>query len=93
MSAEIELDPRLDYQSVAPLANTLADVNDDDLTLNARHVVHVGAQALQVLLSAVKTRAAAGQTTSFVNATDTCVDQLGLFGFTPETLANPETWT
>ncbi|MGC8202553.1 STAS domain-containing protein [Aliiroseovarius sp. PTFE2010] len=93
MSAEIELDPRLDYQAVAPLVGQLADAKDDDLILNARHVVHVGALALQVVLSMVKARASAGQTTRLVNATDTCVDQLGLFGFSPETLTNPETWT
>lgn len=93
MSDVILLEPRLDYQAVAPLLERLRAAGPAPLTLDAREVGHVGALALQVILSAVKTRAAAGQETRLANPPDACIDQLALFGFSPETLSRPETWT
>jgi anti-anti-sigma regulatory factor len=93
MTVQVQLHDRLDYQSVAPLISELSAINDAEVLIDASEIRHLGAQCLQVILSAVKTRSQAGQTTQIVNASDACIDTLELFGFTPETLTQPETWT
>ncbi|MFT6605403.1 MAG: anti-anti-sigma regulatory factor [Halocynthiibacter sp.] len=93
MSGAITLDSRLDYQAIAPLSDALKAAPAGDMVLDACNVSHVGAQALQVILSAIKTRAASGGSSRIINVTDNCIDQLSLFGFTPESLTEPEAWT
>ena len=93
MSVHVQLHDRLDYQSVAPLLAELRAITDDDLVIDAANVRHLGTLPLQVILSTVKTRAAAGKATRLANASDSCVDILSLFGFSPETLTQPEAWT
>lgn len=92
MSAHVLLHDRLDYQSVAPLLNELKSISDDELVIDASNVRHLGTLPLQVILSCIKTRTEHGQTTRLANASDSCVDILGLFGFSPETLTQSETW-
>lgn len=93
MSAHVQLHDRLDYQSVAPLMQELSEVTADELVIDAGNIRHIGTLPFQVLLSAIKSRAAEGKTTRLVNASDSCVDILSLFGFSPETLTQPEAWS
>ncbi len=93
MTTQVHLHDRLDYQSVAPLFAEFKAISDDHLVIDASQVRHIGTLPLQVILASVKHRAAEGKTTVLSNASDSCVDMLGLFGFTPETLTQPETWT
>ncbi|MGH1329381.1 MAG: STAS domain-containing protein [Paracoccaceae bacterium] len=93
MSGSIALESRLDYQSIVPLSEALKAAPAGEMVLDAARVSHIGAQALQVILSAIKTRAGAGGSARIINVSDSCIDQLGLFGFTPESLSQPEGWT
>jgi hypothetical protein len=93
MTTHVHLHDRLDYQSVMPLMAELAAISDATLVIDAGNIRHLGTLPLQVILSAVKTRAAQGKSTRLASASDNCVDMLGLFGFTPETLTQPEAWT
>ncbi|MBU2866495.1 STAS domain-containing protein [Pacificibacter marinus] len=93
MTVHVQLHDRLDYQSVPPLLSELKAIEDDEIVIDAGQVRHLGALSLQVLLSTIKSRHEAGKSTQFTNASDSCVDMLGLFGFTPENLTEPETWT
>ena len=93
MTVHVQLPDRLDYQSVVPLLADIEAVDDDDLVLDAAQVRHMGTLPLQAILSTVKTRAGSGKKTRLANASDSCVDMLSLFGFSPETLTQPETWT
>ena len=93
MSAILALPQRLDYQSLPSLLDELKTASDDTLVLDAQELRHLGTLSLQTILSAIKTRSEAGKTTRFVNANDACIDMLSLFGFTPETLSQPEAWT
>lgn len=93
MTTHVQLHDRLDYQSVAPLLSELKSITDAELVIDASNVRHFGSLPLQVILSCVKSRAAEGKTTRLANASDGCVDILSLFGFSPETLTQPEAWT
>ncbi len=93
MTAQITLNTRLDYQSISPLANELKACQDTDLAIDAGKVRHLGALTMQLLLATAKSRALCGQSTRIINASDACVDQLGLFGYSPESFSQPEAWT
>jgi anti-anti-sigma regulatory factor len=93
MTVHVQLHDRLDYQSVPPLLSELQAIDDGEIVIDAGQVRHLGALSLQVLLSAIKTRHEAGKSTHLVNASDYCIDLLSLFGFTPENLTQPESWT
>lgn len=93
MTVHVQLHDRLDYQSVPPLLSELKAIEDDKIVIDAGQVRHLGTLSLQVLLSTIQTRHEAGKSTRITNASDSCVDLLGLFGFTPETLTQPEIWT
>ena len=56
------------------------------LGLDAAATTHVGTLAIQTILAAARSWARDGHSLKLVNVSDTCVDQLGLLGFTPETL-------
>lgn len=53
--ATITLPTELDIKAAAPLAATLVAARGGDVTLDVSHVERVGAQCLQVLLSAAAT--------------------------------------
>ncbi|AJE46901.1 STAS domain-containing protein [Celeribacter indicus] len=93
MTRHVPLHDRLDHRSAPALLEALRAGAGDDLVLDAADVRHLGALPLQILLSAAKTRAASGRSTRLVNASDACLEMLDLFGFTPDTLTRPETWT
>lgn len=93
MTVHVQLHDRLDYQSVPPLLTELKAIDDAEIVIDAGQVRHLGALSLQVLLSTIKTRQEAGKSTHITNASDSCVDLLSLFGFTPENITQPETWT
>jgi len=93
MTTHVQLHDRLDYQSVMPLMEQLKSITDEDLVIEAGNVRHLGTLPLQVILATVKQRTAQGLKTRLTNASDGCVDMLSLFGFTPETLTQPEAWT
>ncbi|WP_417258909.1 STAS domain-containing protein [Celeribacter sp.] len=93
MSKTLALPQRLDYQSLPDLLDELKSVTDDSLVLDAQELRHLGTLPLQTIMSAIKTRAEAGKSTRIANANDACIEMLGLFGFSPETLSQPEAWT
>jgi anti-anti-sigma regulatory factor len=93
MTVHVQLHDRLDYQSVPPLLAELQAIDDPEIIIDAGQVRHLGAMSFQVLLSAIKTRHEAGKSTRLINASENCVDLLSLFGFTPENLTQPESWT
>lgn len=93
MTATVTLPERLDYQSSAALTKTLSGRDDAVLSIDAAKVRHVGTLALQIVMSSIASRAAQGLETHFINASDACVDQLALYGFSPESLTNPEGWS
>lgn len=90
---DLKLPSRLDYQSLPDLIEKLQSAGDEKLIIDAGALRHLGTLSLQAILSTFKTRAAAGQQSALVNANDSTVDMLGLFGFSPETLTQPESWT
>lgn len=93
MTTNVQLHDKLDYHAVAPLLAELTAIDDPELVLDASQIRHLGAQCLLVLLSSIKTRAAAGHTTELMTPSDQCTDCLDLFGFTPETFTQPEMWS
>lgn len=93
MTARIQLTDRLDYQTLPALVEEVKAVEDDELIFDASRLRHLGALSLQLLLSTVQTRAKRGQTTRLEHPSEGCQDMLRLFGFTSETLTQPEAWT
>jgi anti-anti-sigma regulatory factor len=93
MTVHVQLHDRLDYQSAAPLLSELKAIDDAEMIIDASNVRHLGAQSLQILLSAIKTRFEAGHKTQVINPSPACIDILSLFGFTTEKFTNPETWS
>jgi len=82
----LELEARLDLRAAAPLAGAIIARRGDDLALDASHVEHLGALALQVIRAAARTWAADGHVLTLEGASVALADQLSLMGFTPETV-------
>lgn len=89
----ITLPERLDYQSLPALLEQLKACDDGEVVLDASALRHLGTLPLQAMLSMIKSRTAAGKSTRLANANDACIDLLSLFGFSPETMTQPEAWT
>jgi len=87
MNTPILLQSKLDLPAAGPLAKSILDLDDGDVVLDAQQVEHVGALCLQVMLSAATSVRKAGHGFSFVNANDKILEQISLFGLTPETIA------
>lgn len=87
MSAPVlELEPRLDLRATGLLVEALNARRGSDLTLDAGRVTQIGALAVQAIRAAARSWAEAGHALGFENASSDLADQLGLLGFTPDTV-------
>lgn len=84
--ARIRLSERLDQKAAIALARDLRERRGVDLGLDLSATTHVGTLAIQTILAAARSWARDGRSLELVNVSDACIDQLGLLGFTPETL-------
>lgn len=75
------LDPVLDIKAATPLAEALLAHRGNDIIIEAAAVERLGAQSLQVLLSAIATWQADGRTLDFVHPSEAFIEGLHLFGF------------
>jgi chemotaxis protein CheX len=85
MAKRVVLSPKLETAGAAALRDEILPA-EGDLVLDGSGVEHLGALALEVLLSAVALHAQAGHAVSLEQASDRMVENLGRFGLTPETL-------
>jgi chemotaxis protein CheX len=86
MTAVLALQERLDFGAVAALKSAVEDQIGNDLDIDASAVEHMGTLCLQVLLAAAQDWAKSGHKFQMTNVSDTCLTQLSLHGFTPETI-------
>ena len=85
-AARLRLPEKLDQKAAISLADDLRGRRGADLGLDAGDTIHIGTLAVQTILSAARSWVSDGHSLKLVNVSDACVDQLGLLGFTPETL-------
>ena len=78
----------LDLKAAMPLVEGLLAQRGSDLTVDASHVERLGAQSLQILLSAVSTWHAEGFSIEFQAASEPFVQSLELFGIDSEDFLN-----
>lgn len=78
----------LDLKAAIPLVEGLLAQRGSDLTVDASHVERLGAQSLQILLSAVSTWHAEGFAIEFQDASEPFVQSLELFGIDSEDFLN-----
>jgi chemotaxis protein CheX len=84
--AQLKLSQKLDQKAAFALADELRARRGADLGLDASATTHIGTLAIQVILAGARSWARDSRSLKLVNVSDACVDQLGLLGFTPETL-------
>lgn len=89
-AAVMALEPRLDLRATGPLVEALKARRGGDLALDAGSVTQIGALAVQAIRAAARSWAEDGHALSFENASSDLADQLGLLGFTPDTLTRWE---
>lgn len=80
MGATITLPGELDIKAATPLAAELSAARGADLTLNLSQVGRVGAQCLQVLLSAAATWSADGVELALEDPSPAFIDALATAG-------------
>ncbi|MCR5877629.1 STAS domain-containing protein [Phenylobacterium sp. J367] len=78
--ASLELAPVLDLKAATPLAQALLALRGRDVTVNAAAVERLGAQCLQVLLSARNTWTEDGAQFAVTEPSETFVETLALLG-------------
>jgi len=81
-----ECEARLDLRATGLLVAALNARRGSDLTLDAGCVTQIGALAVQAIRAAARGWAEDGHALGFENATSDLEDQLGLLGFTPDTV-------
>lgn len=86
MTAQLTLAPKLDFGAVKDLKTAILDQVGNDLEIDASDVEHMGTLCLQVLLAAANDWATAGHKFQIKNSSDTCLSQLSLHGYTPDTI-------
>ena len=86
MTAQLTLAPKLDFGAVKDLKTAILDQIGNDLEIDASDVEHMGTLCLQVLLAAANDWATAGHKFQIKNSSDTCLSQLSLHGYTPDTI-------
>ncbi len=86
MTETVQLPERLDLSTVGPLADTLRARMGAALALDASGVNHLGGLGAQVLLSAVATWAATGQSLTVVDASDAFREQAAELGLSQDDL-------
>lgn len=79
-SAVVRLGPVLDLNAASPLAAELLALRGRDVAVDASAVERLGAQCLQVLLSARRTWDADGAAFAVVSASDDFTTTLALLG-------------
>ena len=87
MTAEVVLPARLDSAAAPEIAAALQAHAGTDIRLDGRAVVHVGALSLQAILAAVAAARAGGHSLSVDGLPAAAIDQLALYGLTPERLS------
>lgn len=87
MSEPLVLQSKLDLPAAEPLASSLKERLDGDITVDAGPVANIGALCLQVLLSAATSLQAKGHKMSIINASDRLIEQMHQMGFTPESIS------
>jgi chemotaxis protein CheX len=85
-TSHLRLARKLDQNATIALIEDLRARRGSDLGLDASDTTHIGSLALQTIVAAAASWARDGHRLTLVNASDACVDQLSLLGFTPETL-------
>jgi chemotaxis protein CheX len=78
--ASLPLDPVLDIKAVSLLAESLLAHRGSDIVIDAGQVERLGAQSLQVLLSAVATWRADGHLLEVANPSEAFTEGLRVFG-------------
>lgn len=86
MTALLTLQERLDFGAVSALKAAIEDQIGNDLDIDASAVEHMGTLCLQVLLAAAQDWSKAGLRFQIKDASETCLTQLSLHGFSPDTL-------
>lgn len=79
-AGSMTLPTELDIKAAAPLAAELIAARGGDLALNASQIERVGAQCLQVLLSAAATWAADGQELTIEEPSPAFADAIQIAG-------------
>lgn len=83
MATQLKLERRLDTAQAETLAGSLKGLLGGDIAIDASDVELLGAQCLEVLLSAVTLSQVAGQSVSLVSPSDDFVGNLAHFGLMP----------
>lgn len=83
MSTALALPPVLDITAAGPLASEFLRVRGKDVSVDASKVERVGAQCIQVLLSAVATWTLDGMEFDLANPSDALVEGLDIAGLEP----------
>lgn len=78
----------LDIKAALPLAEGLLAQRGAELMIDASRVERLGAQSLQILLSAVSTWHADGLSIEFIEPSESFIQSLELFGIDPESFLN-----
>lgn len=78
----------LDLKAAVPLVEGLLAQRGSDLMLDASHIERLGAQSLQILLSAVSTWQAEGFSIEFFDPSEPFIQGLALFGIDSEGFLN-----
>ncbi len=91
MTARLDLPVRLDTEAAETLKQQLLAHQGQDVELGGSGVEHLGALCLQVLISASKTWGAANRKLSWDGVSEALKEQLGLYGFSPETVLGAAT--
>ena len=87
MSNLIALSAVLDLRAAAPLKAQLLAVRGQETALDASAVERLGGLCLQVLLSALATWRADGQSLTFINVSEALASQWSAFGASAADLA------
>ena len=74
----------LDIKATVPLAESLLAQRGAELMIDASQVERLGAQSLQILLSAISTWQADGLSIEFIEPSEPFLQGLALFGVDPE---------
>jgi len=82
----IVLDQVLDLKAATPLAESLLAHRGTDIVIDAGEVERLGAQSLQVLLSAAATWHADGRALDFAHPSAAFLESLRLFGIDADSL-------
>lgn len=82
--ATLRLPPVLDLNAAAPLREKLLGMRGRDVEVDASCVTRLGAQCLQVLLSARLTFQAESAAFAITDASSDFVNALGQMGFAPD---------